>query len=594
MNPPLERPRGRRQIPSVVRGAGYILWLVVFVIAVDYVFFYRPFVAELRGADRPEKLDLGGVGAEDPDLLRRVGALSTHRESSFVHFEPAPSEDILRVCAFGDSFTYGDEVLTNQDFPTQLGQRFGRSGALNVQVLNFGSAWHGFHQAFMLWKAFAHRYGCDYTLLGPQGFWPDRDTSFNHTDLLSPYFIHARYVLEDEAVRLVGVDGTDYHERFEHYWAFVPDWRYLYYDREPPAFLRALLPEGRTLRNPFYYRDDSSTEEAYETYRLLLREMDAAGMPVLLTHAQSEIVELARGLDLPNLWVTVAWDEHRFPYRSANGHLSSLGNGVMADQFYAQLVAGARPEAVVLVSSGEGDESVSLNLPTSRPLHHYEKAAVELGGRPLGAFVTASRDWKGRGIGSFGTFRDSGVVSVLALLEPGASLVDAAFLSLPFEIPPGADLELAWGRDRDAGGRRQALGTVRHLHPNLPLAVATVPEIAFVDKQWLRLAMVPPDAEKGGSPTVYLSDEPILRLSSGDGLSLHPLQGRLLQIAALRGPTVSLASLPRQGSYTLVLQTKDGVELRVPLAGWRKQVQSLPMPERAGQGPIISPMAREG
>ena len=43
--------------------------------------------------------------------------------------------------------------------------------------------------------------------------------------------------------------------------------------RNPPAILQSMLPEDRTLSNPFYYYSGSEWEEALKTYGFLLRDL---------------------------------------------------------------------------------------------------------------------------------------------------------------------------------------------------------------------------------------------------------------------------------------------------------------------------------
>jgi hypothetical protein len=99
---------------KVLSAALYVVYLCAVVLAADYIFFWRPFVNELRHTEKPRNFDcsdLGGssegsgVGAVAAETFRLLGVLTTSRESSFVRFEPTKPVGITRVCAFGDSFT---------------------------------------------------------------------------------------------------------------------------------------------------------------------------------------------------------------------------------------------------------------------------------------------------------------------------------------------------------------------------------------------------------------------------------------------------------------------------------------------------------
>ena len=290
--------------------ACYALYLIVFVLAVDYIFFWRPFVAGLRDHSPS---DLDPPPQVDASTMRLLGALRADRTSSFVRFAQPKGAEVIRLCAFGDSFTYGDEVADGHDFPALLQQVFAERGIGNVEVLNFGSPWYGFHQAYILWDAVGRRFNCDYVLLGPDCFQPERDTTFNHSNLSRPYYLHARYVLDQDDVRLVEVLGRTAADRFESYFGFVPRWQYLHYDRNPPAMLRALMPKDRSIPNGFYYYRGAAQDEALATYTILVRRMAEADIQIVLLHSLDAIVQLARRLNRDNLAAALTPRVVRYP-----------------------------------------------------------------------------------------------------------------------------------------------------------------------------------------------------------------------------------------------------------------------------------------
>src|SRR5688572_33275414 len=106
---------------SVARRLGFALlytaFLLAFVALVDYFVFWPPFVAEFRQA---QPSDLTPPAHVDRATMLRVGSLRADRASSFTRFTPAKPESVLRLCAFGDSFTYGEEVADGHDYPALL------------------------------------------------------------------------------------------------------------------------------------------------------------------------------------------------------------------------------------------------------------------------------------------------------------------------------------------------------------------------------------------------------------------------------------------------------------------------------------------
>lgn len=260
----------RSLIRKSINVLSYGVYLIAVVLALIYLVFWMPFVNDLETQRAPKDKRHKAAAYIDSAVLNRLGSLGTEKQSSFVNFAKERDPDIRRVCAFGDSYTYGYEVAEDDDFPSILQDLFQRRGYTNIQVLNFGNIWHGFHQAYLMWDLVGSQFDCEYVILGPEGFQPDRDTRFNHTNLLDPYYLHARFVLEDGGLRLIDVTGETHKERFSNYFSFFPRWEYLRYDCNPPAILQSMLIGGHTIANPFYYYRGSEEEEALKTYGLLI------------------------------------------------------------------------------------------------------------------------------------------------------------------------------------------------------------------------------------------------------------------------------------------------------------------------------------
>lgn len=72
-----------------------------------------------------------------------------------------PEENVLRIAAFGDSFTYGSDVALEDSWGQQLAK-------LNpsIQLFNFGSGAYGLDQAFLSYKKNKRPYKANIVLLG--------------------------------------------------------------------------------------------------------------------------------------------------------------------------------------------------------------------------------------------------------------------------------------------------------------------------------------------------------------------------------------------------------------------------------------------
>jgi len=566
----------------------YVVYLGAFALAVDYFVFWRPFVAELRETKRPNRLEISPVGAVTKELMQLVGTVSPVRESSFSHFAQQKREGVTRVCAYGDSFTYGDEVAERADYPSRLDHALRKLGVREVEVLNFGSSWYGFHQSFVLWEETGKRYGCDVTLIGPASFWEGRDTTFNHGDLTSPYYLHARYVLDGDGVRRIDVPGDDFGDRFDRYWSFFPRWQYLRYDRSAPAFLRAMLPKGRTLRNPFYYRRNSQTEESIAIWQTLIKRMADRG-PVVLSALRDDVVEAARSVENENLVTVSAWQDHRFPYRARQGHFSVWGNQLIAAQFGAQLLGkdralcaqgvdlacSLRPQdAVRLVTSGHAEGAASVHVKARRTLSDYSTIGFQIDGKNAGVLVTTSTNFWARGQGTMTDFHNSTLKSLLAIVSPSESLVDAAYLPLFFPLDSllkqGEHLRVGFGNSEFEGKRTTQL-KMRRIHPMLPIGIVETGSLEFRDKEelvWRAEEPLPPD---GVPVEISLGGHLILSGSVTNGEAVLGVDhGKLLQVTAIQSEPFDVAALPQSGSVDLVLEHPQDGLIRIPLSRWKK------------------------
>ncbi len=551
----------------------YSAYTAAAVAAIVYFFFWSPFLHHMELADPPA---LEGPRYVDQATVRRLGTLRADRPSSFPNFTIEKPATTRRVCAFGDSFTYGDEVTDGHDFPAQLSGVYRQRGHDAVEVINFGNSWYGFHQAYIAWDDIGRRFDCDAVLLGPDCFQPERDTTFNHTGLAFPYYLHARYVLEGEDVRLIEVTGETPKERFDDYFAFVPTYRYLRYDRSPPAALRALLPSGRTVGNPFYYSLRTVRDEAYATYGALLRRWAREGIPIVVLHSLPELVEMVNGLGEPVITAVRVPRTERFPYSAPGGHYSSFGNRMVAEQYFALL---EDPKAAVTLldfEDVEADATAELGdrVPTAvaESVSSYDEIVVRLDGTPAGFFAVASVDSSERG-GTPGDFHESGVENLIALVPKNASVLDAAVVPVAGGVAPGDDVVL---EIRHGGEPTEVfLGTLSAVGSRTELMATTVAGLAFPGD----VTLTPDDSataellgRPGGTVTLSAGDVALLSGRTGDlPVHLAPASDPLRSFRVDAGQYRDIDDLPVSGVATLALGRADAETVELPLARWRKR-----------------------
>lgn len=562
------RPLGRR----ILGGLGYVLFLASFPTAAACFFHSRYARAERQFARAALRDDVPGV---DTTLQNLVGYVSGGAATSFTVFPPAKPAGRVRIGCFGDSFTYGQEVEPGQDFPSRLQALLHARGRTDVEVLNFGAPWYGFHQSYLVWERLGRTYDLDYVVLGPAGFQPQRDTTFNHTQGRDPSYLHARFVLDGDGVRLVEVVGETVPERVEAYVRFFPPLRYVLYDRQPPAVLRALTPSGRELPNPFYYRRGDARSEALLTYRRLLALM-ARTEPrsrFLLTHLEPEIAALADAVGAPNLAGWPARVPPAFPYLAPQGHLSAFGNDLVATDLVRALAAGGDTQAVVRTADAARPAAPA---GARRSIRAYREAAITLDtGEVIGGFAEATRSSRVEGR----LLMRAAGPSLLGLQPADGSALDACFVPVSRELEAGAPVELRRGRTR------LPMGAVRLLTADAAVATVTLAaaEISCSVEAGLRFALPPGTGAANGAWELAVAGTPVLAGTVADDVaSLLPGHQQLMVVRSAREWAPAIAAWPRYGDLWLDARVDDGAALRVRVARWWKEERAAPVPAPAG------------
>lgn len=521
--------------------------------------------------------------------LLRLGWQDKPRESSFTHFDMRKRPGVVRIGCLGDSFTYGSEVSSSEDYPNVLQRLFRERGYSQVEVLNFGSGWYGFQQTFILWEDVARRFDLDYVVLGPKTFFFARDTTFDHVSPNNIHYLHARSVLDGEGLRIVEIAGDTFGERTAAYRRFVPHWRYLRYDYRAPAFLACLVPRGKEIRNPFYYRRDITGELA-EVYRRQLRRMADSGVQIVLGHYDNQdILQIARSLGRSNLFATGLKEIFSYPYRAPKGHGSPSGNELLAEQFFA-ILTGRGQTSLPLITI---KPLKRLSNPSARgspeELDSYARISVGLDGGDSWRFVeimsgTLTHDLQGDFL------RKRHLKALLALKTSDQLLPEAVFYPLSMGIHEGMKLSL-----RSAQGEF-ILGNVSLLRADLQVGVVDLrggwkvspPGFKNIDAIYKARGVV----EKLLPGKVYLGDQAVFSLNLLDrrgNIGLHPNLRRFLQIYS---PSRLKGWGGRSGLVTLRFESEGGKAISVPLAAWKRAARDLTV--RFDEPGIARPLARSG
>jgi hypothetical protein len=554
-------------------GAAFVLYLLAIVVGVDYVFYWR-YYSDQEGLRRPDT-EITAIHGVTAETVRHLGGLLTSKASSFVNFPPAKPAGVLRIGALGASFTYGEEVDEVGDYPDMLAEQI-RSLGVKAEVINFGSAFHGFSQTYMAWDEIARRYDLDYILLGPSGFSPDRDLRFNHAARIFPYFLHSRFIIEGDRLRRIDVIGDTHAQRFRSYFSFIPAWRYLRYDRGDPAFIAAVLPSRTYLGNPFYYDSRSERDEGTEIQRRLLQQMVQSGPPIVMgLYPDSEYLSDAfAALGGDRLCVARFDKPQDFPYLAPGWHDSPTGNAYLAQQYLSMLLG--RPlEAPFIVTSDLAPAEPAVDMPV-RDLTGYDDLRVELNGIDVGRFVRImDPEPPTPRIAETNSFlRDRAVHSLIAFKYSDRSVADGAFLALPDRLDTAAAVRLVWRSDGVV--KEVRLHGLQPAGENLDLAILDFPGTAnYVHKpariEAETLARLFGRPVSAGTVQLMLGEDVLLEGAvpeAGKPLDLAPTRGAFYQLRSAPSGNAAVDRGRQSGTVDFVLSAQ-GKAYRVPIAQWR-------------------------
>ncbi len=120
-----------------------------------------------------------------------------------IAYSQTPAPNVIRMAAFGDSFTAGDDVPVEASWPYLLEQNL-RERGWQVEVLNFGVNGYGMDQAYLLWQQYGEDYQPDLVIFGFHA--PDmlrNDNVFAWVELRENIFTKPRFVQTDANMLLI-------------------------------------------------------------------------------------------------------------------------------------------------------------------------------------------------------------------------------------------------------------------------------------------------------------------------------------------------------------------------------------------------------
>ena len=282
-------------------------------------------------------------------ILKTAGHLNTKEDriQHFLNFPLQKDSNTIRIGAFGDSFTYGDEAGKTETYPYQLQQMFHTIYPnKKIEILNFGQSGAGFSHQFFLWEAYHKKYSLDYILFGPKGFYHDRDSTFSFFwDYKLSLPPKHRFILSENntAVKEAHIKGDTLLERHKNYYKLIPSWTALRYDKKAFKTWKILLPFLKNkIYNPFYYTKIPERKEIVEINKILLKKIQKEYDKKILVFSlhQDFLLELYKSVSLRDYNFNNIDINHRkkIPFYRVYDHLSPLGNEYIAKIYFNALI----------------------------------------------------------------------------------------------------------------------------------------------------------------------------------------------------------------------------------------------------------------
>lgn len=504
-----------------------------------------------------------------------------HPEYSYILYSKQKPPNSVRIGIFGDSFVEGDEVAPGHEFPSLLQKKFDRAGLNNVEVINFGLGGRGVSHMYLLWDFLGRDYDLDYVVFFPFDFHKDRDESF--CNFCTHETVHARFIVQDDGLRLIPVVGTSMREAVEVYHSFFTPWRYIRYDNKMPIFLKVFLPkilQNRT--NPFYYKLRVFNKgEILDIYRMLFDDMAKQVNNLVIVANDKEIFSLKKKIESENL--SFFQSQVQFVnslYYAPKWHNSAMGNDLRAAELFSWFMGEKAPVLNIVEFlpdkvSENGVESIN-----PLPLYTYQEVHASLGTFPIADFVTGVNNHYYRSAGEKFNFRKHKAVSLFGI-SPGIDFM--RFLPLDFILQENAPAFLTF--ELNGTLVKVQIGVVEGASGVLgSLRIGKYDEFIKKGKNWsleIKSGRIILEGKGSlGNLQLMINDRKILKATLTWNANLFKekttIQLNLGDFAPFEGEWIYLRGNPehymdvervgvKDGTLDLVLKSKDGKSDRYPI-----------------------------
>jgi hypothetical protein len=563
----------------------YLIYLFFALLAIIYFLFYQPYLKKLE-ISNINKLEVSHNISTS--TMEDVSYIANYKKSTFNNFSKEKDEGVIRIGAFGDSHTEGQEVNFESDFPSILQELFLQSGYDNVEVLNFGSIGWGNFSSFRLWELEGREYDLDFILFGPSGFWTERDLTFNW-EISSPEDIHGRYILEKDNIRYIRPIGGIYtNERFRAYHSFIPKLRYLLYDKNPPAIIRSLLKENKTIKNPFYYYQGELEEEHSKIYGHLFENMSKETKQII------NIVEMNHDIDflgpdfskIDNFYFREGFRLKNDIFKAQNGHAGPLRNNKLAYEYFNVLTGKNEQSFKIIKTCNNSGNNIEVLNQEFSDLSDMDNLTIDFNENIIGVLVDNFHSFDVllddySVLEPINFYKENQIKSFIFLKVNDKKIEESLFLPLDFKISPDMEFVI---KDFD-GNVKENFGKIKMIGSN----------IGFVESDLFSLNwenMFNEKRVRGGflslgiyknleNYSFYLGDKIIYNIkresSSREKNALHPNKFNHFIFRSKIAYPQYIDDYEESGDLYLSLRKGDQVLEKINIGKWQKEEISFPI-----------------
>jgi hypothetical protein len=567
----------------------YLIYLFFAVLAIIYFFFYRPYIEKIKIEHARDKLTISHDVSTS--TIEDVSYISNFKKSTFDNFLREKDGEVIRIGAFGDSHTHGDEVDYESDYPSILQELFLRSGYNNVEVLNFGSGGWGNFSSFRLWELEGREYNLDFILFGPYGFWTERDLTFNWK-LFNHSDIHGRYIFKKDNIKYIKpLGGLDVNERFKAYHSFIPKLRYLLYDKNPPAIIKSLLKENKTIKNPFYYYQGGLEEEHSKIYGHLFENMSKEIKQII------NIVEMGREINflgpdfnkIDNFYFSEGFGLNDDIFKAQNGHAGPLRNNKLAYEYFNVLTGKNEQRFQIIETLNDnniGNQNTEVLNQEFSDLSDIDNLTVDFNKNIIGVLIdnlhslnVFIRDYSVLEPNEF--YNKNQIKSFIFLKVNDKKIEESLFLPLDFKI--SADMEFVV-KDFD-GNVEENFGKIKMIGSNIGFVESDLFSFNWANmfnEKRVRGGFLSLETYKNlDNYSLYLGDKIIYNIkresSNEQKNALHPNKFNHFIFRSKIAYPQYIDDYEESGDLYLSLRKGDQVLEKINIGKWQKEEINLPI-----------------